>query len=447
MLLVAVLTAVLLQGHGPRPQPPQPVAPTTSPVAFSKLRPVGGTPIPVAAGDANAQTSIVDGRVFAGWRTGDGRLQVTAADLATGARLWPTTTLPGTFGDWNGLIGLPSATVLIGERDNGASPDKELFVVDPATGRLRWHIGMDVNGFDILAYRDVLVLADHDKNRTTAYAWTDGRVLWSFDGAITTVFGMHGPGDLDTSSAFYRPSVFGELLSGDTLFRLDPAGGITEYAVATGRPTGRTWSGIHIGDYLLTLAYDGVLYVVDHASLLAVRLDGGPALPAFTSETGNWLAEPVPCGTGRICVIDGPRLAGAEKRTEVVAIEHGRAVWRTPVPDATTLAPAGDHVLVETSGKDGQRTALLDAHGRPVLTDSDGLRYAMRVPGGLVLFAVDSVDPAGGPVAHGRLTGIDLATSRRTDLGTATLALIGASASRGYLVDTAGGLHIYRFLR
>jgi hypothetical protein len=310
---------------------------------------------------------------------------------------------------------------------------------------------MDVNGFDILTYRDLLVLADHDKKKTTAYAWADGRPVWSFDGPIATTFPMRHAADLDTPSTLFRPAPWAAVSTGDALYHLDPAGLLTEYAVATGRPTGRTWSGVPTGDGGVEyLAYEGTLYVAGGATLRTVRLDGGEPVQPYTARVSGdmvRLSALVPCGSGWLCFLDG-----AAERSEVVALDGERVVWRTPVADASTIHPLGGAVLVgsEPRDADGPRSALLGADGRQVLDDAQRKNAVLRVDGGnLILAAVTSTEQStgatGSSILHVRLTGLDPATMRRTDLGEATLVAIGTSASGGYLVSTAGGLHIYRF--
>jgi RNA polymerase sigma-70 factor (sigma-E family) len=434
VLAILVAATVFLRGHAPDPNPPQPVAPTASPVSFQKLRQVGGVALPLPTGVDFGLSEVVGDRGYAAWRGSNGQLGLGAIDLATGKQLWPAQTMPGTFGDWNGMIALPNAIITIGERDDGTSPDKEMFVVDPATGKLRWHMGMDVNGFDILAYADLVMLADHDAKKTTAYDWVTGKPQWTIDGPVAAAFGMHTASDL-TGPASWRSDGFQTLLSGNTLLQADPAGTLTEYAVATGKPTGRSWTGTGTGD---VLAYEGSLYAVSGSELLVLRLENGAKweklytaeAPVASSENVNRLRNLTPCGRGLICVMDGDMM-----QADLVALNGAQVAWRTPMKGIETVLPAADHLLISGAGPDGPSSSLLDAGGKETLTDAERKATAMRVSADAVFLFHD-----------GHLFALDLATMRRTDLGEFTPAGLGPGIGTNALIaTTAEGFVVYRF--
>ncbi|NUT02949.1 MAG: sigma-70 family RNA polymerase sigma factor [Hamadaea sp.] len=438
VLAILVLATVILRDSTPDPTPPQPVAPTTSPVAFRKLEQVGDVAVAMPSGVEFGMADVVGDRGFVAWRGPTGQLGLGAVDVRTGKALWPVRTLPGTFGDWNGMIALPNAIVSIGEHDDGTSPDKEMFVVDPATGKLRWHRGMDVNGFDILAYPDVLVLADHDGKKTTAFDWVTGRPVWSIEGAITATFGMHTAHDL-TSPAGYRAGPFATLESGSTLLQVDGAGTLTEYAVATGKPTGRSWPGAAPGSERgAFVAYEGRVYTVADSALRVLRLEAGQQwqavysaeVPVASPDNGNRLNNLTPCGRGLICVVDGDLF-----QADVVALDGIKVVWRTRVAGVETMLPAGEYVYVSGSSEKGPHSVLLDGHGKDVLTEAERAGTLTRVDGNAMFLYHD-----------GHLFGLDLGTRRRTDLGAFEQTGLGPGiGSKVLITQSSGGFVLYRY--
>ncbi|MEV0270479.1 PQQ-binding-like beta-propeller repeat protein [Hamadaea sp. NPDC050747] len=438
VLAILVLATVILRDSTPDPTPPQPVAPTTSPVAFRKLEQVGDVAVTMPSGVEFGMADVVGDRGFVAWRGPTGQLGLGAVDVRTGKALWPVRTLPGTFGDWNGMIALPNAIISIGEHDDGTSPDKEMFVVDPATGKLRWHRGMDVNGFDILAYPDVIVLADHDGKKTTAYDWVTGRPVWSIEGAITATFGMHAAHDL-TSPAGYRAGPFATLESGSTLLQVDGAGTLTEYAVATGKPTGRSWPGAAPGNEPGTfMAYEGRVYTVSNSALRVLRLEAGQQwqpvysaeVPVASPDNGHRLNNLTPCGRGLICVVDGDLF-----QADVVALDGTKVVWRTRVAGAETMLPAGEYLYVSGSSEKGPHSVLLDGHGKDVLTEAEQAGTLTRVDGNAMFLYHD-----------GHLFGLDLGTRRRTDLGAFEQTGLGPGVgSKVLITQSGGGFVLYRY--
>jgi len=428
VLAILVVATVLLRGHGVDPNPPQPVAPTTSPVAFHPLEQVGGVAVPVPGDLRIGLAGVVGEHGFVAWHTTGGRLGVGAIDLATGKAMWPAQTMPGVFGDWNGMIALPNAIVTIGEHDDGTMPDKEMYVLDPATGKLRWHRGMDLNGFDILTYADLIVLADHEAKKTTAYDWITGRPVWTIDGAIATTFSMHTAADL-TSPAGLRSGPFRSLDGGSTLLRLDPTGTLTEYAVATGKPTGRSWPGVapgaEPGEFV---AYEGSVYAVSGSTLSVLRLEKDQNWQKL--YTGQTLRNLTPCGRGLICVADGD-LGTAQ----LVALDGAQVAWRAEVKEADSFLPVGEYLLVRSSGPDSQESSLFDATGKQVLPDTERKADLMRVDGRTLFVFRD-----------GHLFGLDVPTMRRTDLGAFTATGLGPGVGPTTLITTTPeGFVVFRY--
>ncbi|WP_363259571.1 PQQ-binding-like beta-propeller repeat protein [Hamadaea sp.] len=433
VLAILVLATVILRGTAPDPNPPQPVAPTSSPIAFRKMEQAGGAGVKVPKSVDFTMSSVVGDRGFVAWRGPTGLLGIGALDVRTGDPLWPSLTLPGVFDDWNGMIALPNAVVSIGERNDGSALDQELFVVDPATGKLRWHRGMNINGFDMLAYPDVLVLADRDGKKTTAYDWLTGQPAWTFDGEIASTFSMRTASDL-TGPAGRRSGPFAAEDHGDTLFQVDGAGTLTEYAVATGKPTGRSWPDAGSGDFL---AYEGRVYQTTGTSLRALTLEPGrkwerlyeAQVPVESADNANRLQNLTPCGR-LMCLVDGDLF-----QADVVALNWSKVVWRTRVKDTEDLLAVGDHLVVYGGGPDRPSNLLLDSQGKDVLTEAERAGYPMRVNASSMFLYHD-----------GHLFGLDLGTLARTDLGAFEVTGLGPGIGAKALITQIGDhFVVYRF--
>jgi RNA polymerase sigma-70 factor (sigma-E family) len=447
LAVIVLATALLRQGREQAP-PPQPVAPTASPLAFQRLQQVGGVAVPMPQNVTYGMSAIVDGRGFVGWHQEDGLLKVGGIDLATGKQLWPVRALPGAFGDWIGLLAVPNAIVSIGEHDDGISPDKTMFVLDPATGRLRWQRGMDVNGSDILFYRDVVVLADHAARTTIALDWVTGKERWKISGSIAATLGMQHAADM-VGSAGARQGPFSALLTGDSLLHLDPSGTLTEYAVATGAPTGRSWRDVPVGESnsVSYLAYEGSLYITDGPQLSRLTLTGGGLVPLYSAQVPVTSAENrirmhdvIPCGHGELCLLDGDL-----PHTDLVVLAGDRVVRRQRANGAESLLPIGDAVLVRGFAQDGPWNALYDSTGRQVLDAADQHALLTRVdPANLLSFTVTS-GAAMGRMIRGELFGVDVMTGSRVDLGPLTTGPIGMGVQGTLLVcATPAGFVVYR---
>ncbi|MCW6008396.1 PQQ-like beta-propeller repeat protein [Micromonospora sp. CPCC 205371] len=390
---------------------PEPVAPPPDrPVQLGPARPLGEE---IRYGGQQirfALTTIAGNRAYAGWQEEDGTLRVAAADLETGKAAWPARTL-GEFDDSNGIIAVPQALLAIGEHNDGTVPDQLLYVVDPNTGQVRWELPFDINGDDLLFYGSVLVHVT-EAGAISARDWIDGRVVWDeappADPPVASL-GMYGPADALPGGS---NGAFPAGLSDPRMLQITAGGALVVRDAATGAVRS-TRPGVGIGADSHYLAYDGRLYGSHRGTgpnrVVVAEVDGGGAARELHSAApGRSYHDVVPCGSDRICVLDG---GATEESMEVAAIDvaSGREVWRKQAPaGAEQLVPSGARVLVTGSGAQGEASsALFDHDGTQLLGEVDRRASLAWVSTGTLLSFGEG----------GKLASVTAADGSRQELG------------------------------
>lgn len=389
---------------------PEPVAPPPDrPVQLGPARPLGDE---IRYGGQQVRfglTAIAGNRAYAGWQEEDGTLRVAAADLETGKAAWPARTL-GEFDDTNGIIAVPRALLAIGERNDGTVPDQQLYVVDPDTGRVRWELPFDINGDDLLFYDSVLVHVT-EAGAISARDWGNGQVVWAeaapADPPVESL-GVYGPADALPGS----DAPFPAHLSDPRLLQITAGGALVVRDSATGAVRS-TRPGVGIGADSHYLAYDGRLYIthrgMDPNRVVVADVDGaGAARELRKAAPGSNYLDMVPCGTDRICLLEGK---GTDESTEIAAVDvaSGREVWRKPAPNgAQQLVPGGARVLVAGMARQPDETssALFDQDGTQLLGEADQRAALAWVSTGTLLSFGD-----------GKLAAVTAADGSRQELG------------------------------
>jgi outer membrane protein assembly factor BamB len=343
-------------------------------VQFSALTPVG---VGIAMrfglldeGGAYGMASVVGDRAFVAGRTPDGSLRIGAIDLATGRPAWPTRDL-GHWGDWNGMTALPQGVIVIGEHDDGTDPDHVAMVIDPASGALRWQVGIDDLQFE--PYESLLVVLSSREHLIRGLDWRTGTERWRR--SIDPAAGAQILGNQSTTAPPVARGPLGTATpSGDhRLLLVDANGTLHVYnartgdALATHREVGEPASAQGSPRYQ---AYDGTLYAISATRPTRLRgfdldrPDGTHTLYTAAPDDLRFIDGVTPCGTGRICLISGgsPGPDPATDTTEIVAIDEAkrRELWRRPAPGAQFAAALGNRILTGS----GQ---LYDRDGRQLL--------------------------------------------------------------------------------
>jgi molecular chaperone HscA len=464
VVLVAALaagTGAVLSGH--RGGPPRPAV-TPGPTHTVRFRPL--VPVPAASvvhlpGEGAVLAQIVGDRAFLGWREDSGMLKVGAIDLRTGQAAWPVRQL-GKYGDWNGMIAIGSGLLAIGEHDDGHDPDYTMFIVDPATGAVRWQREFSINDDDLVPYDSVLVYTKASEGITYGLDWHTGQARWQFrnpgggTGTQRRALPMYTPADLAGPS---RPLFggFAAAAADNRLVEVTADRAVRVYDVGSGTLLSTVRDAVPGQSHLLP--YDGRLYLADDGPGYQVRLFDLPGRtrdrPLYRGPAGRQLEALMPCGTGRICVLDDNH-AGAdwEKTAEVAAVDAGtgREIWRRPAANTDTLIPVGDRILVTAGrygGRGGRTSLLFDPDGRQLLRDADRHALAGRVTDGSLLLleppaaASNPPDPAHVPLD---VVGVSALDGTRTPLGSLTAASAGCSWDERFLVcPTDSDFQVWRF--
>ncbi|GHJ46787.1 hypothetical protein Cs7R123_41290 [Catellatospora sp. TT07R-123] len=429
-VLAAIVLVTGLLGRS-RALPPPAVTPTGSPMEFSPMQRVAG----VSIAKEPFTLGIQDGRGFAVVQLADS-VQVTGVDLATGVTLWPTVTIPGRIQDGGGARLVPGA-VVVAQHSLFAAIDHtvgHVYVVDTATGKVRWQRALEVDLSETVFFPGVAVYLDGVSHVAVGIDLATG-AQWSIAGPVEEVFGMSSVADLARLEQNGTPprTVF----SGDVLFAADRSGTITEYSVTTGRPTGRTWPNLPQAEWYD--AYDGDIYLIGQHALTRLHLADGQQIQEFAGHT---ISDFTPCGVRGICVVDAEDARSTQ--TTVVAIVAGKEAWRVAMPGVTTLGPIGTSVRVNRS-VEYDANVVLDDHGRPTLTVSGRTSLSRLDAGNLLGVNIEFGDKQ----VRLRLSGIPVATMHETDLGQLTLpsSLDYAGSGKFLLVATDGELVVYRIAK
>jgi hypothetical protein len=232
-------------------------------------------------------------------------LQVNAIDLRTGNALRSTVDL-GSFDDWNGLLAGPEAVTVVGERNDGSTPDHVLMVLDPDTGAKRWETGFD--DLDMQWYDFGAVLPSRTSVR--AVDWRTGAELWRIPVPDT----HPQPAFLQNLSTAEATGQTVRFLGVDPadhrFFMVEPSGRLHRYDAATGLeqevvpnagPAAATREGL-LDNYRLV---DDQLFSLNDERTEAYRYDlRNPAglVPIYTAAGQDRIDSVTACGPDLACV-------------------------------------------------------------------------------------------------------------------------------------------------
>lgn len=453
-LVAAVIGGGAWLGRGherPEPaQPPKHTAPVGRPVDFSPLEQVGpgvgfGAPVLLAL------SATIGDRAYLAWQQNDGLLKVAALDVTTGRPAWSPRTL-GKYGMSGKLLALPQAALLVGYPDDGrATLDHTLFVLDPATGALRWQREFDIDGGDLVFFDTILVLAG--RGGTVALDWRTGAEVWSAPASadpVVSSFGMRTPADLGGPGG-PRGDGFGPTYRDGRLLQVTAAGNLLVSDAQTGRrlaeprPVAAPVAPDGASDEIL--AYDGKLFVAGRSeSPYRVRMTDlatadEPRVVYTAPAADRAVVTLAPCGPGRICLVEAGRRAD-DAAVVAVDVATAEAAWRASAVQVERLAPAGDRVLVGGGGNPG----LFDPHGQQLLSlpPVQPSVLSWTVAGWVNSASLLLLEGAGpGEV---EVFGVDAATGRRTPLGQVQARTTGCSWTEQYLVCPGQqGFAVWRF--
>ncbi|ASW56305.1 hsp70 family protein [Plantactinospora sp. KBS50] len=350
---------------------------------------------PILAGEdrpTDMFTALLEDRAYLAYPVDRTRIEVIAADAGTGQEKWRHRTISTGADRWAGVVALPGAVAVLADVYSDDTP-RDLIMLDAGTGAERWR--RPIRGDDGVLYgARTLVLVDRNAGRLVGLDLRTGDQRWTLD----------SPQD---SSGSTRTSVYpvtrdaavagpSGLTGGPRYPWLGDAGQLVQVGADRSVRLVDVDSGTVVRQRRNVARYDDLM-AVHEDRLFVADDDGGYRLLAYDLNT---LAEPrvlytapdddhrpkalVPCGKARACLLE---VAGYDAATaEVVVAAEGTTARRWAAPDADTLVPAGDRLLVQGTSSEVSGT-LFDADGKPLLRDRRGV--GVRLDEGNLLFFSD----------------------------------------------------------
>jgi hypothetical protein len=441
VVAVGLVVAAVVAGPALSPTAKRSPVDTPAGVTFAPLRTVGGEDITYGAEAPGSlqvvTTTVADGRGYVLWQSDHGVAKAAAVDLGTGRRLWGPVTVDASDG-WMAIYAAPQAVAVIAASDAGAA---RMTVLDPRTGDKTWQRQLGV--FDGLAYDSAIVLADHSTGTTEAVDWRTGETLWTVtdpSGSLVSVLGMRVSNDLSQpgSNLPYSDPRLVEV-GGDRTVRV--------YDVLSGQLLGTRAA---LGNEVL--AYNGTVFSIRDSTatvpnqVLAydvLRTDV-PRVVYQSPHGSPRLRAVVPCGTRRICLVEGYGTNnGADAEVVAVDLDARASVWRVRSGDLDALVPMGDRVL----GRAGDGlTGIYGADHSTVLVPRGSAGYADRVDSGSVLMLRPASDETQQAANDTYVVGVSVATGEQIALGRIEVWPSSCSWDLRYLLcGTATGFQVWRF--
>lgn len=404
-------------------------------IAFTPLADPVRIASPVAIGYSFSRAAVLGDRAYFAAADDNGRLGVVAEKLSGGRPIW-SNTAAGTAGTWQTMVALPNGIALFTGTD--ADSRRRVVVLNADNGRKRWERTID--GQDAVYFTgDMAILDDRKANRllgvkvagSGATAWELPNVKTTYGSTAEMVL-VSTPDDLtgpaDTTGRPFAPN-----LGDDTrIVQISEDKSARVIDAATGTVVVDSQPGIASGSDQV-IAHDGRLIVYESSNNRIVTYDlktlGEPTGRYTVSTSGGRLDQLTPCGRNRVCVIETAGSGG--KTARVVAIDVAKGGhWSTTVPDADTLLPVGESLLVGRNTSPDS-VSLLNGDGRIVWT-RDGTAGRLDA-GNLLLFSKSLSTGTDDPALTGQHLGDEvkplgaLADIRTSSCAwnTATLACVG----------------------
>lgn len=338
-------------------------------------------------------TTVAGDRAYLGHVRQDDRFELIAADLKTGKELWrKQTSVVSEY--WLGLRPVSDGVLVLADVLDSDAPRK--MVMFDASGKELWNA--DFLGVDMLYYFDTtIVRIEQREKRVVGIDLRSGAQRWVLpwltdeDGNSNSTFlpvatseDLAGPASV--SGRPWSPNY------GDDQ-RIIEIGVDRTARVINAKSGSELKRRSNVADPRdMALGYDGQLYVADSEAGFRVRAYDLKTMaePAniYTAPGKDRLVKQlVPCGKGRVCVLE--TVQSDAKTTELVAVDAEKTgeIWRKGVPDALFAVPVGKHVLVLLGGDTS--SVLFGPEGNQLLK-RDG--FAVRLNSGNLLWFADELN-------------------------------------------------------
>lgn len=344
--------------------------------------------VPVTSDFSDAE--IAGGRAYFASADDNGTLGVVAVDVATGKRLWGTTTA-GTAKRWKSMVVLPSGLAAFTDTDYDTST-RRMAVLGAAHGDLLWDRTIDDQD-DVFFVGNAAVFVDRTSRRLLGLDLATGRTRWeipdltSASGTATAVVPATTTDDLAGPAGFGGALLAPDpdddqrivQISADRSARVIDAG--RGEIIRSPRP-----SVADPDDEVV--AHNGRLFVRESGSahrILAYDLGklGEPTVLYTAAGATRRLSHLTPCGPDRICFVETEGFDAKTARVVSVDADSG-GHWTRAVPNTDTLVPVGDAVLAQSSSP--AAVTLLDAKGHPAWSAARAGEAARLNGGNMLLF-------------------------------------------------------------
>lgn len=365
-----------------------------------------GAKLPKAKSDTQAMLAADSDQGFAAVLDAKNSLWVSAIDIATNRPSWPARSL-GTFRHFDALQVTEDALVVTGGVDGQDAPNRELIMLDPATGETRWQTSYSAGPNGVMFFEAAIVVTSYPEQATLGLDWQTGATKWSIPdtaGPATAMWGV----TTGMQSRSYRPNVV--LYAGSQLLIVSADQSMRSYDVTSGALQ-NTWQGVDIG--YNGFAHDGILYgTPQNQNNVVYAYDlsttSQPQLIHQAAE-GVEVSELTSCVAGLLCIIER-----SQRKTELAAVKvsTGTQAWRVPVyaqfteGDASPIA-VGDYIVT------GDRAYTSD--GKPAIKPSDDAPANLLLPVNNSTLLAITYDPESS--APGHIEVVALPSGKRRPLG------------------------------
>ncbi|MEV0393111.1 Hsp70 family protein [Polymorphospora rubra] len=362
-------------------------------------------------------TRVVGDRAYAAYQLEDNRLEIVAVDITTANVVWRKQTAE-TSDRWAGISALPDGVIAYADQVSVSEP-RAMVVYDDDGDKLWTH---QVRGDDwVHVFDGAAVVIDRTGNRVVGLDRRTGTQKWShnnpsdqYGNAATAVYPVSTAKDISGPVTVTGDALAPDLGDDQRIVQIGADRSVRLIDVKSGKII-RSRPNVADPDDTV-LAYEGRLFVgANESGYRIARYDleslGEPSIVYTATDAQGRLDAMVPCGDGRICLLETSSLD--RKTTHLVAVnaEKGGEIWRKPSANAQLMVPVGDHVITRTQST--PESKVFDADGDEVVSRSG---VAVRLDAANVLIfdedlSTYSASPsvaglavrAGEPVELGRL--------------------------------------------
>jgi Ethanolamine utilization protein EutJ (predicted chaperonin) len=356
-------------------------------------------------------TATLGDHTLVGW-VADKTFIIAAYDLADKKKLWQQT-ITGDNNKWQ-LYANPGGVIVTG---TGATAGGTLKLFAPSDGKLRKTEAFGAQ--DRLYFLDsVWVVHAYDAKKTKAFGW-NGDTKWerADNPKGSSLVGQTNAGDLRGAADFTGAPMNRNLkvrkdiisVDGDDKIRLLDAGNGNEI---------RSWN--NVGEtYSTYTAFDGKLFVAGSSTKFTIQVydlakQTEPTQIYSFSDEKRQIINISPCGTDRICILDGAQYDGSDTVLRAISVADRKELWHADAKATEVLVPVGKELLA-TVYSGTPASELFNEDGKPLLKNEDKKSVGVRATNGSLLFFSAQLSTIEDDLA---LVGVTASTGERVALGT-----------------------------